>query len=116
MCFSVFVGGVFFTFTDGALDPAVLRWLYATLFTGIGLASTDIPAGAIWFRQLRGLATMVKLVLLLTTLLWPVATMPILFFVLVMSSIVSHMPGRYRYWVVGRGPGPSSGGSGMMRG
>ncbi|RLB52771.1 MAG: hypothetical protein DRJ42_13920 [Deltaproteobacteria bacterium] len=59
---------------------------------------------------------MVKLVLLLTTLLWPVATMPILFFVLVMSSVVSHMPGRYRYWVVGRGPGPSSGGSGMMRG
>lgn len=100
MC--VLVGGHVFSTPADTLRP----WLWATLATGAVLWATDLGQGAGYLREVRGVTVLVKLVLVASVaLLWD-WRVPLLFVVVVLSGIVSHMPGRYRYWVLGRGPRP----------
>jgi len=94
------LGGHFF----GASKAQVLPWLYLALASGGALILTYLSEGWLWLRELRGVAVLAKSALLLAIPLWWDARVPILIAVVVIGSYVSHMPGRYRYWVVGRGP------------
>lgn len=96
------VGGHFF----GATADQVLPWLYMVLGSGGVLIATYAFEEPIWFREVRGVSVMFKAALLLIIPFWWDARVPILIVVIVIGSYVSHMPGRYRYWVVGRGPRP----------
>lgn len=96
------VGGHFF----GATEEQVLPWLYLVLASGGILIATYLTEGWVWFREVRGIAVMFKAALLLVIPFWWEARVPILIAVIVIGSYVSHMPGRYRYWVLGRGPRP----------
>ena len=97
---SVLVGGHFFSAPADALRP----WLYAVIATGAGLMGTDVLKGIGYLREVRGAAILLKLVVVASvTWLWDLRV-ALLFAVIVLSGIVSHMSGRYRYWVLGKGP------------
>ncbi len=74
--------------------------LWLTIGTGVALAATESGGRLLWFQQVRGLMTMAKLALLCTVLLAWDHRLPILLAVLVVASVGSHMPGRYRYYAV----------------
>lgn len=98
--FAVLVGGHVFDAPAEDLRP----WLYGAIASGAAMMLIQLHASFLWLRQVRGVAILMKLVALCAIAVWWQARVPILFGVIVVSSYVSHMSGRYRYWVVGVGP------------
>jgi hypothetical protein len=97
---SVLFGGHVFAVGADLLKP----WLYAALATGVVLWSTDLGQGLGYLREVRAVTVMVKIALVAAVALYWDARVALLAVVVLLSGVVSHMPGRYRYWVVGRGP------------
>ena len=89
--------------------------LYVSVGTGVALAVSEIGVSWLWFHQLRGLMTLGKLVLLCGVPLFWTARVPILLGVVVLGSVGSHMPARFRYYsvlyrqVIRSGCGPGGG-------
>ena len=76
----------------------LLIWLYLSIATGIGLIVIEAYPSCRWFYQGRGVAVLLKLVLLgIVPLLWDYRV-AILSAVIVIASVGSHMPGRFRYY------------------
>ena len=99
LSFGVLLGGHIF----GIDRQDLLPWLWASIGTGALMMASYTLQKASWFRELYGLVVLAKigiLCLLLLEPLWPLRV-PILIFVLFVSSISSHMPGKYRYWTPG---------------
>lgn len=93
---SVLVGGHVFNVSTTELVP----WLYATIVTGVMLIVLEAFPRWCWFYQGRGLFVIAKL-LLLAAIPWAWDyRVPILFAVIVIASVGSHMPGRFRYYSV----------------
>lgn len=93
----------------------LLAPLYFTLATGAAMVASEAGPRAVWFHQLRGLMTFAKLLLVASVaVLWD-WRLPILLAVVVLASVGSHMPARFRYYSVlyrrvvrdGCGPGTS---------
>ncbi len=81
----------------------LLLWLYLTIATGGILAAIEAYPRLRWFYQGRGAAVMGKLLLLCLILIpwvWDhrVVRVGILVAVIVIASVGSHMPARYRYY------------------
>ena len=57
----------------------------------------DLYASCAVLCELRGLAVLLKLVLLLLVQVWWDLRVPLLLSALVIGSVVSHMPGRFRH-------------------
>jgi hypothetical protein len=74
--------------------------LWLTLGTGIALAAIEAGPRLHWFHQGRGLLTIAKGVLLFAVPLAWDYRLPILVIVVVIASVGSHMPARYRYYSV----------------
>ena len=83
--------------------------------TGIVLLALESGVGLLWFHQGRGLMTLAKMALIgLVPFFWDYR-LPILLLVVVIASVGSHMPARFRYYSVlrrevirgGCGPGES---------
>lgn len=90
----VLFGGYVF---DVAADQ-LLIWLYAAIITGTVLIAIEAYPRWWWFYQGRGLAAIVKLLLLcLIPWLWEYRV-AILVVVVVIASVGSHMPARFRYY------------------
>ena len=98
--FAVLVGGHVFDVPASELRA----WLYAAIGSGAAMMAIQLHASFRWLRELRGAAIVLKLALLCSIAVWWQARVPVLIAVIVLSSFVSHMPGRYRYWVLGVGP------------
>jgi hypothetical protein len=107
----VLLGGHAFDVQPERLVPSL--WL--SVATGVLLACSEAGPGWLWFHQLRGLMTLGKLVLVaVVPWFWP-WRLPILLVVVVIASVGSHMPARFRYYSVlyrevirgGCGPGTS---------
>ncbi len=97
---SVLVGGHVFDVPADELVP----WLYGVIASGAGLMVTDLFQGLGYLREVRGAANLAKIAMAASVAwLWD-WRVPILFAVVLLSGVVSHMPGHYRYWVIGRGP------------
>lgn len=93
---SVLFGGHVF---DIAKDRLLL-WLYLTIATGGMLAAIEAYPRLRWFYQGRGIAVIGKLLLLCLILIpcvWPYRV-SILVAVIVIASVGSHMPARFRYY------------------
>lgn len=76
----------------------LLVWLYLSIFTGVALIAIEAYPSCRWFYQGRGAFVYVKLVLLgVIPLLWDYRVL-ILSAVIVLASVGSHMPGRFRYY------------------
>jgi hypothetical protein len=73
-------------------------WL--TLGTGAAMIAVEAGPRLLWFHQGRGLMTMAKLALLCAVPLAWDYRLPILLAVVVLGSVGSHMPARYRYYSV----------------
>lgn len=90
----ILLGGNFFGIEAGRLTP----WLWATVGTGAAFVAVELYGSFVWLVQGRGLLTMAKLVLLaLLPVFWEQRVW-ILLSALVIGSIGSHMPGRFRYY------------------
>lgn len=89
----ILLGGYFFDQTSVELEP----WLWATVISGILLLAADVHASAVVLVEVRGVAVLIKLVLLaLVPVFWD-ARITLMVASLVIGSIVSHMPKRYRH-------------------
>ena len=86
-----------------AFDVPPSRLLLSLLLcagTGIALGVLETGGGLVWFHQLRGLMTLGKLVLICAVPLLDAYHLPILLVVVVIGSVGSHMPARFRYYSV----------------
>ena len=91
----VLVGGHAFDVAASRLYPA----LWAAIATGAILIVLEAFSLRLrWATQGRGVMVLAKLALLLVIPLAWRARLPILFVVIVLASVGSHMPARYRYY------------------
>ena len=93
---SVLVGGHLFDISKQQLLP----WLYATVATGVVLTFLEAFPRTCWFYQGRGLFVLAKLALLCAIPWAWDYRVPILFVIIVIASVGSHMPARFRYYSV----------------
>jgi hypothetical protein len=111
----VLLGGYAFHVASGGLTVA----LGLTVGSGLALAAVEAGPGLTWFHEGRGLMTLVKLGLLCAVPFVRDQRFPLLLAVVVVASVGSHMPGRFRHysWLYrrnlrerpgrgGAGPGP----------
>ncbi len=92
----VLVGGHAFDVAPERL--MVSLWL--TIGTGVALVAVESGARLLWFHQGRGVMTMAKVALIcIVPIAWDYR-LPILLAVIVIGSVGSHMPGRYRHYSV----------------
>ena len=92
----ILLGGYIFDQPTVALEP----WLLATVISGVLLLATDLHATAAVLVEVRGIAVLIKLVLLaLVPVFWD-TRITLMVASLVIGSIVSHMPKRYRHKVL----------------
>ncbi len=92
----VLLGGHAFDVAPSRLVPA----LWCTVGTGLALGLVEAGLRLEWFHQGRGLTTLAKLILVLSVVwLWDFR-LPILLVVVVLASVGSHMPARFRYYSV----------------
>jgi len=92
----ILVGGHAFDVTPERLKVSL--WL--TIGTGVALAAMEAGPRLLWFHQGSGLMTMAKLALICAVPLASDYRLPILLAVIVIASVGSHMPGRYRHYSV----------------
>jgi hypothetical protein len=78
--------------------PELRTWLYPSLFTGICLVGLEAYPSCRWVYQGRGVATLAKLLLLAMIPWFWDDRLPLLAIVVVLASVGSHMPARYRYF------------------
>jgi hypothetical protein len=90
------------------LVPALL----AVLATGGAFLGIEVYQAPVWLVQLRGVATVVKLVLTASVALFWDLRVLLLTLTVIIGGVSSHMPGRWRYHSVlhGRVVGPRESG------
>lgn len=89
------IGGAYFYTVDG---NAWMPYLWLTLFSGFSLMGISVYSNGIWLIQLRGLAILIKLLLLLMVTAIPQASLPLIILVIILSGVVAHAPGNLRYY------------------
>lgn len=90
----ILVGGHVF-----GIEPSRLHlWVYLTVITGLGLMMIEAYPGWRYWCEGRGALVAAKILLLCSILwLWD-ARVPILLTVIVIGSVGSHMPRRFRHY------------------
>jgi hypothetical protein len=92
----VLLGGHVFDVSKTRLLP----WLQATILTGLVLAVLEAFPRVRWFYQGRGVLVFLKLALMcLIPWFWEYRV-AILMLIVVIASVGSHMPARFRYYSV----------------
>lgn len=76
-----------------------LPFLWLTLLTGTTMVLIELWSHCIWLLQIRGMAIVIKLVLLSVAAMLPPSFDPgVIFVVILISGIISHAPSRQRYY------------------
>lgn len=89
-------GGVLF-----ALDEDLwLNYWWLALASGALMMLMDMIANPVWMVQVRGLVILVKLLLLLFLGMCPDWDRFLLFTIIIMSAVISHAPGKLRYYSI----------------
>jgi membrane protein implicated in regulation of membrane protease activity len=87
-------GGVLF-----ALEKDLwLHYWWLALVSGALMMLVDITANTMWVVQVRGVAIIVKLMLLILLGLHPGWDNLLLVTIIVISAVISHAPGKVRYY------------------
>ncbi len=94
LAFGALYGGYVYGVSAGALEPA----LGATLVSGALLMALDCLAEPVFLVQVRGLATLTKIGLLVAVQATPSVAVPLLTCAAIIGAVSSHMPGRFRYF------------------
>ena len=96
IAFAALYGGHVYGMPAGRLLPA----LAATVVTGGAFVALECYHAPIWLAQLRGLATLLKLVLVACVAFWWELRVLLLTAAIVIGSVASHMPAKFRYYSV----------------
>ncbi|MFQ5667357.1 MAG: hypothetical protein ACE5I7_13125 [Candidatus Binatia bacterium] len=99
IAFGTLYGGHIYSIAPDRLHPALL----ATIATGAALMGLEVYRTPLWLVQVRGLATMVKIALVVAVALWWDVGVVFLTAAIVIGGVTSHMPGRYRYYSIVHG-------------
>ena len=91
---AAFYGGHVYGVPAERLEPA----LAAVVATGLVFAMLEIARAPVWVVQVRGVAVYVKIGLMFAATAGSPLRVPLLTLALVIGVVVSHMPGRYRYY------------------
>jgi len=89
----VLLGGHIFNQTEAILEP----WLWTTVATGIIILITDLHSSLAILFEVRGMAILFKIILLLLIPLFWEERISLLVCVLLIGAISSHLPKRYRH-------------------
>ncbi|MDK9715859.1 MAG: hypothetical protein OEL86_17415 [Sulfuritalea sp.] len=73
------------------------RWGALMLVSGLGIVALDAWANPFYFRQAKGLGTLLKIALVMLLVVWEAGRLPLFWFVLAFSVALSHAPGRLRH-------------------
>jgi hypothetical protein len=94
IAFAALYGGHVYDVSAVSLHPA----LAATVATGAAFMALEMYRTPLWPVQVRGVAAFVKLALVAAVGVWWDWRLLLLTLALVIGGVVSHMPGRYRYY------------------
>jgi len=94
IAFGAFYGGTVFGVDTARLTPA----LVGVVGTGALFMAFEIARSPVWLVQVRGVATYVKIGLVLALPLFESHRVAVLTATVAIGAVVSHMPGRYRYY------------------
>lgn len=89
-------GGILF----GLAEQQWQLYWWLALVSGALIMLVDIASNPVWLVQIRGVAILVKLLLLLLLGMSPAWDRVLLLAVIVISGVVSHAPGKVRYYSV----------------
>jgi hypothetical protein len=73
------------------------RWGLLMAASGLGIVAFDAWANPFYFRQAKGLGTLLKIGLVLLLALWEPGRLPLFWFLLLFSVALSHAPSRIRH-------------------
>jgi membrane protein implicated in regulation of membrane protease activity len=90
------VGGYIFNQPTATLMP----WLWGSVVTGILLLAADLHGNVAVLCEMRGIAVIAKVVLLLSIPVFWEARVPLLVIILLISAVSSHLPKRMRHRVL----------------
>lgn len=79
----------------GAGELPLGAWL--TFISGLGMFAGDAWANPAHVREVAGLGVLVKLALVAVMALYPPASLPLFWTILVVSTLLSHAPGNLRH-------------------
>jgi hypothetical protein len=96
IAFGTLYGGHVYGLPAERLWPALL----ATVGTGGALMSLEIYRLPLWLFQLRGVATLAKILLVAAVAVCWTCSVWLLTAAIIIGSVAAHMPGRYRYYSV----------------
>ena len=96
IAFGTLYGGHVYGVPAADLHPALL----ATVGTGAAFMALELYRTPLWLVQVRGLATVLKILLVLAvSVFWDVRVY-LLTAAIIVGSVASHMPGSYRYYSI----------------
>lgn len=73
------------------------QWAALMLGSGLGIIALDAWANPLYFRQAKGVGTLLKLALVGLMMVWAPGRLPLFWFLLAFSVALSHAPGRIRH-------------------
>lgn len=73
------------------------QWGGLMLVSGLGIVALDAWSNPLFFRQAKGLGTLLKIALVALMVAWEAGRLPLFWFVLAFSVALSHAPGRIRH-------------------
>ncbi len=73
------------------------QWGGLMLASGVGIIALDAWANPLYFRQAKGIGTLLKIALVALMVVWEGGRQPLFWFVLAFSVALSHAPGRIRH-------------------
>lgn len=82
----------------GVPPEQIVPAFVAVLGTGVAFVVLEVARAPVWMVQVRGVAALLKVGLMLWAQAWTPLAIPLLTVALVVGVVVSHMPGRYRYY------------------
>jgi hypothetical protein len=96
VAFGTLYGGHVYGVAPDRLLPALL----ATVATGGLLMALEVYRLPLWLVQVRGVATLAKILLVAAVAVWWDLRIAFLTTAIIIGSVASHMPGRYRYYSI----------------
>lgn len=87
-------GGILF-----GLDKVVwVNYWWLAVASGVLMIAIDVISSPVWLVQVRGLVIYIKLLLLALMGIYPQWASALLLIVIIMSGMISHAPGKLRYY------------------
>lgn len=89
-------GGILFEIDRSAW----LGYWWLALVSGGLMVLVDIFSNPVWLVQVRGIVMYLKFLLLIFMGVYPSVDQQVLFVVIILSAVVSHAPGKLRYYSI----------------